>query len=325
MKELIELLELSQSDFLLHLEQNSKKAFDLVSQLKETKLERFKSLNSYEEQYNFWENEIGINYFKYHFEYSQNHTQIVLAEFELFTDESSWKNLNDWYLREIPKYINKRLKRIDKYQEDLKYRKKLKSAFVEFDELKEKFEHKLSEQKNPKILIQEEAIKIDDWISNQNFLQANYYNQYFENYLKYDMSPDYSKVFPSVHNVLLVNNFYQYARYKEYLEQKLNKTKGTQISVHSDENLTNAQIALLLHYTNVISILEDNGLDKTVISRIISAITNRSQKGLYDPIREVHVNNHKTKDNIEAVIKKLNESKLKDYVLNAEKDLKKAK
>ncbi len=311
MKELIELLELSQSDFHKNFKKNTNKAFKVLKQLSGNKLEEFKKIPDYISQFDFWEEELELNYFKYHLEYENLRyaNYAYLTEYELNTPEENWKSLNEWYLSEIPKYISKRLKKIKDFQKDLQFKEILESTFISFEQLKESFDNEVFDNANSLELIQNELIKLNNWYkSNSSGINIDN-SKYFQQYLEFKKAPDYSKVFPTVRNVLAVNNFFQYARYKEYLQVQLDKQTVKGFNESTQEKLSNAQIAIALHYSNILDACKEFNIDKYAIAKTIAAINGSGVKGIYDAIREIEVKK-KSPDDMQVVLNRFKEKEL---------------
>lgn len=312
MKELIELLEISKSDFHQNFEENTNKASKVLKELSGNILSEFKKLPDYIDQFYFWEEELEINYFKYHLEYEHSRyaNYAYLHEYELNTQEENWGSLNEWYLIEIPKYISKRLKRINNSQKDLQFKEILESTFISFEQLKESFDNEVFDCANSLELIQNELIKLDEWYTSKS-IGINIDNaKYFQQYLELKKAPDYSKIFPSVKNVLAVNNFFQYARYKEYLQLQFNKQTVNGFNESPQEKLSHSQTAIALDYSGIIYACYSCGIDKIIIAKTIAAITGSGVKGIYDAILKVD-DKKKSADDMQVVLKRFKEKELK--------------
>lgn len=304
-------------------QEDSKKGWGVYEKLNDKYLPEFKDILYFENQFEFWEKRLGVNYFYYHLEYLDGIVLINLHNFDLFAPESDWGTLNEWLITKASEYISNRINQV---ANDSYHVNRLKSKIVSFETLKSDFELRFSETSNPASFIQNELLEFDKKMS-VYMLQGS--KEVFDNYKKYSLAPDYSKIPPHINHLLKVHNGYQYALYHEYLQNEFEKTrKKVNPSLPTSpksEPLTNAQIALMLHYTGVLQALQNIQYDNTVIARIVSAITGAGFKGTYDPIGKVHTGSLKTKKNLSAVLKRLKEADLEEFTKEVEWDFKMSK
>lgn len=304
-------------------QEDSKKGWAVYQKLNDKYLPEFKKILYYENQFEFWEKKLGVNYFYYHLEYLDGLVLINLHNFDLYAPESDWIELNEWLIKNAAEYISSRLIGVgnDVYQIN-----KLKAKVVSFATLKSDFELRFSETSNTTDIIQNELLDFD---KNKSLYMSQASIEVFDKYMNYGVIPDYTRIPPDIHYLLKIHNGYQYALYREYLQNELarSRKKGNPSLPTSakSEPLTNAQIALLLHYTGVIQALQDVQFDNTVIARIISSITGGGFKGIYDPIGKVHTSSLKTKKNLLAVLKRLKEADLEEFTKDVDWDYKTAK
>ena len=301
-------------------QRDSQKGWEVLEELRSKYLPEFKKMLYYENQFDFWDEVLGVNYLYYALEYTEGNMLINLYEFELTAPESDWQQLNEWLLEKTSEYISKRLKEVGKDEYQKRY---LKTKFVSFDALKSDFELRFSEAVNHPELIKNELASFDKKIG------ALVLPEVYNDYLKYRIVPDYTKIAPQLYYLLRIHNSFQYALYREYLQTELDRSDKKQnpsfAIVTKGEPLTNAQIALILHYTGVIENLMNSQYDKTVIARIIGAMTGIGYKGIYTPICKIHQDTLKTKENLTAIQKRLKEYNLKEFMPVVERDYQAAK
>lgn len=299
---------------------DSAKGWKVLEDLRAKKLPEFKKIQYYENQLEFWEEELGVNYFFYFLEYCDGLMLINISDFELFSPESERSQLNEWLLEKASEYISRRIIELKGNEYLIR---QLKFKYVSFDSLKMDFELLFTESSNPFELVKNELLTFDKKI--EGLILPDIYNYYRE----YKIAPDYSKVTPQINYLLKINNTYQYALYRDYLQNVFDKYAKKNDSTLSNtakaEQLTSAQIALILHYTGVLEALQNHALDNTVKARIISSITGNGYKGIYDPIGKVHNDSLKTKKNLIAVLKRLKECDLDQFTSKVDFDLKTAK
>lgn len=304
-------------------QKDSIKGFSVYEKLNAQYLPEFKEILYYENQLEFWEKKLGVDYFYYHLEYLDGSVLINLHNFELFAPESDWQSLNEWFIEKASEYIYKRLIEVgnDAYQVKI-----LKTKVTSFEALKSDFEMRFAESSDTAEFIRNELFTFDKNGHLYTFLNSA---EVFNNYKNYRSVPDYAKIYPQINNLLRIHNAYQYALYREYLQTEFEKSEKKQnpslSTAIKSEPLTNAQIALLLYYTGVIEALKNIPFDNTVIARIISSITGAGFKGIYDPIREVQVGSLKAKKDLIAVLKRLKDANLNEFTKEVDRDLKAAK
>jgi hypothetical protein len=218
------------------------------------KIEELNSLPSALDKIKFWY-ELGLNWID--LSDSDGFNDLPLAPFKFKIPDNEFLEVNEWILKNFLRRTN---------------RAKEYGTLLKFEDLVSDFEEGLSNAENQESMIREEQRKIDNsfessrmprvtgFLKPQVFPSFGFNSDYFADnssffdYYKYKQKPNYSKVYPRVMQIVMIENGYTLARFREYLDESLADFDKTENS--NDSEISIAQKLLLLQELEILQHLK---------------------------------------------------------------------
>lgn len=280
------------------------------------KVEELHSLPSALDKIKFWYSDLNLSWLDWYDSSAINGLELEPFKFSIPDNERV----------EVNKWIIENYLRLSRHPNKEKY--------LEFDILKASFELELKASNSQKETVQRELRRIDKSFKKYNLsgkglgtlssLNGTEFNndffvdpKFYHEYLKYGLEVDYSEVYPSPPNVLRARNAIILAKYRQYVETRLEKKQEQNVRKNFD--LTLNQITLLFEYCGVWDSLQCDISEKARLFEPF--IPSESDKRIYDSIREAGAKKRKTQEDLEAVLKFMESRKIKTFQKKIKDDL----
>jgi hypothetical protein len=288
--------------------------YNTLSDIEQKKLRtKFNKLTTIESKFNFWREELKASYSN-----------------RGFIDYSTWVNfkIQSNSVLDIAE-INKRC--IEEMRPFISNRKDSHFKIVDFNKLVSEFNNDILQNATNKTnaiklqldKLNEEIQKIKTLENNkQDYLLANsiqFFTHSFDEYYLNNTEEDYtSQIYNDKINLVMLNNGYQYAKYKLYLEDLLIPQKKKNI-VTLSEITTNQQL-LFFHYTDYLNTFDLNTNRKAeLLATLFNKGSENYRKGL------TNISSLKTRNNLEFLNKLFDKFGLSKLSEQVKKDIAKLK
>ncbi|MDE3235913.1 MAG: hypothetical protein KGO81_08170 [Bacteroidota bacterium] len=267
-------------------ESDSRKGLELLAVLKKNLLPKFQLLHHYEDQIDFWENELGVNYFQYWLEYSENNTLIDLSDFELSAEKKDIPELHKWLLKQLPDFIVKIGK--EKIKDEYGYfvYKRIESKLVSFDKLKNIYlDEPFSSVTKKKI--DEVKLKFVQYEKQRmlpHVLPSDFH--LYETFVNEKIELDFSNVYPNILNTISVHNAYNFALFRLFLNGDIKNadTNKEEASRNIKKQLSPSEIIVALEVSGVLELLQNRDTTDRDIAKFLSILTGNGEQGLREAL-----------------------------------------